>query len=110
MERCTVYPAIASWMGVSVAVVPVRHHSRKYGKSKYGISRTIKVILDIMTVKFFKLFTKATDIWTSGLIFIYSWFYPDSLFDYKRVFFKVLLSDRPLYSITFMIFIGIQLT
>ncbi len=45
-------PAIASWMGVSVAEVPVNHHPRRYGKSKYGLSRTIRVFLDLLTVRF----------------------------------------------------------
>ena len=45
-------PALASRMGVRVAEVPVNHHARKYGKSKYGISRTIRVFLDLMTVRF----------------------------------------------------------
>jgi glycosyltransferase involved in cell wall biosynthesis len=45
-------PAIASWGGASVAEMPVRHHARSFGKSKYGISRTIRVLLDLMTVKF----------------------------------------------------------
>ena len=43
-------PAVASWMGVSVAEVPVNHHPRRYGKSKYGLSRTIRVLLDLLTV------------------------------------------------------------
>ncbi len=45
-------PAIANWMGVSVAEVPVRHHSRRFGKSKYGLSRTARVLLDLLTVRF----------------------------------------------------------
>jgi len=45
-------PALASWMGVSVAEIPVRHHARRFGESKYGISRTARVILDLMTVRF----------------------------------------------------------
>jgi glycosyltransferase involved in cell wall biosynthesis len=45
-------PAIASWMGVTVAEVPVNHHARKFGKSKYGISRTVRVMLDLLTVRF----------------------------------------------------------
>jgi len=44
-------PAIASWMGVSISEVKVNHRPRVAGKSKYGISRTIKVILDLITVK-----------------------------------------------------------
>jgi glycosyltransferase involved in cell wall biosynthesis len=45
-------PAIANWMGVSVAEVPVRHYPRRFGKSKYGLSRTSKVLLDLLTVRF----------------------------------------------------------
>jgi glycosyltransferase involved in cell wall biosynthesis len=45
-------PAIAWWMGVSVAEVPVNHRPRTRGKSKYGIGRTTRVLLDLFTVKF----------------------------------------------------------
>ena len=45
-------PAIANWMGVSVAEVPVRHYARRFGKSKYGLSRTARVLLDLLTVRF----------------------------------------------------------
>ncbi|MFQ5857843.1 MAG: glycosyltransferase family 2 protein [Anaerolineae bacterium] len=45
-------PAIASWMGVSIAEVPVKHHPRWRGKSKYGLSRTPRVLLDLLTVRF----------------------------------------------------------
>lgn len=45
-------PALSSWMGVSVTEVPVRHHPRRFGQSKYGISRTSRVILDLITVRF----------------------------------------------------------
>ncbi len=45
-------PAIASWMGVSVAEIPVNHRARQFGRSKYNLSRTIRVILDLITVRF----------------------------------------------------------
>ena len=45
-------PAIANWMGVSVAEVPVRHYARRFGRSKYGLSRTARVLLDLLTVRF----------------------------------------------------------
>lgn len=45
-------PAVASWMGVSIGEVKVRHHPRRYGKSKYGLGRIVKVLLDLLTVKF----------------------------------------------------------
>jgi glycosyltransferase involved in cell wall biosynthesis len=45
-------PIYAAWAGARVAEIPVDHHARTMGKSKYGISRTIKVIFDLMTIKF----------------------------------------------------------
>ena len=45
-------PAIASWQGVSVTELPVRHVPRRFGKSKYGINRTLRVLLDLVTVRF----------------------------------------------------------
>jgi glycosyltransferase involved in cell wall biosynthesis len=45
-------PIYASWAGARVAEIPVEHHPRTMGKSKYGLSRTLKVVLDLMTIKF----------------------------------------------------------
>ncbi|RRR76661.1 MAG: glycosyltransferase [Candidatus Viridilinea halotolerans] len=45
-------PAIASWQGVAVTEMPVNHEARKYGTSKYGIGRTTRVVLDLITVRF----------------------------------------------------------
>ena len=46
-------PIYASWMGANVTEVPVRHYARQFGKSKYGLSRIVKVLLDLTVVKFF---------------------------------------------------------
>jgi len=45
-------PAIASEMGVDISEMPVNHRARRAGRSKYGLSRTFRVILDLATVKF----------------------------------------------------------
>lgn len=45
-------PAVASWYGVKIKEVETTHHPRRRGKSKYGISRTLMVILDLITVTF----------------------------------------------------------
>ncbi|MBI5100654.1 MAG: glycosyltransferase family 2 protein [Nitrospirae bacterium] len=50
-------PAVAKWYGVRVAEVETVHHPRLRGKSKYGISRTVRVILDLITVKFLLSFS-----------------------------------------------------
>ncbi|MCG2790994.1 MAG: glycosyltransferase family 2 protein [Actinomycetia bacterium] len=105
-------PAIASWMGVKVAEVPVMHHSRKYGKSKYGVSRTIKVILDIITVKFLLSYSQSP-IQMFGLLGLFSGivgFIVTAYLIIMRLFFNQSLADRPLFILSiFMIFIGVQL-
>jgi glycosyltransferase involved in cell wall biosynthesis len=45
-------PALASWTGARVTELPVNHRSRQFGQSKYGIDRTLRVVLDLITVKF----------------------------------------------------------
>ncbi len=49
-------PAIASWMGISIAEVKTNHRPRRFGRSKYTIARTVRVLLDLITVKFFLSF------------------------------------------------------
>jgi glycosyltransferase involved in cell wall biosynthesis len=52
-------PIYATWEGAKVAEIPVNHQARKFGQSKYGLSRTFKVTLDLITVKFMSTyFTK----------------------------------------------------
>jgi len=45
-------PAIASWMGITLVEVETHHRPRRFGRSKYGITRTLRVLLDLITVKF----------------------------------------------------------
>lgn len=45
-------PAYAADVGAKITEVEVKHHPRKFGKTKYGIERTLKVVLDLITVKF----------------------------------------------------------
>jgi glycosyltransferase involved in cell wall biosynthesis len=45
-------PALASGIGVTIVEVPVNHRPRQHGESKYGLSRTLRVVLDLLTVKF----------------------------------------------------------
>ena len=51
-------PIYASWQGARVAEIPVTHHSRQFGKSKYGLERTIKVLLDLIVIKFLATFAQ----------------------------------------------------
>jgi len=45
-------PVFAHSIGARITEIPVRHHARKFGKTKYGLERTLKVLLDLFTVKF----------------------------------------------------------
>jgi len=49
-------PALAAEVGASIVEVPVRHHARSHGKSKYGIDRTVRVLLDLLWVRFLMRF------------------------------------------------------
>ena len=51
-EQHRFLPALASWAGARVTEIPVHHRPRRFGKTKYGIGRTTRVLLDLITVKF----------------------------------------------------------
>ena len=50
-------PAMASLAGPRIAEIKVRHHARKFGESKYGLSRVYKVLLDLLTIKMIATFS-----------------------------------------------------
>ena len=50
-------PVIAARVGAKITEIPVNHKPRKYGKSHYGLSRTFKVLLDLITVQFMRSFS-----------------------------------------------------
>ena len=104
-------PAIASGMGISFTEIKVNHRPRRFGTSKYGISRTIRVILDLITVKF--LLSYATrPIQVFGLLGFVSGsvgFLIALVMTVQRQFFGVPLADRPLLFLAILlIFVGIQ--
>jgi glycosyltransferase involved in cell wall biosynthesis len=60
-------PAMASIAGVRIAEIAVRHHARKFGQSKYGLSRVYKVLLDLMVIKTVASFTARPLLWFTML-------------------------------------------
>lgn len=60
-------PAVANIAGPRIAEIKVRHHARKFGKSKYGLSRVYKVLLDLMVIKTVASFTSRPLLWFSML-------------------------------------------
>lgn len=117
-KRVTLYgemhrfiPAVASGVGAKIAEVKVNHRARTAGESKYGISRTFRVILDLITVKFLLRFhSRPLHFFgmpglalggVGGLILTY--------LTIARLFFGMPLSDRPILIFAFMlIIIGLQ--
>ena len=104
-------PAIASAMGVTIVEVKVNHRPRRFGTSKYGISRTLRVILDLITVKF--LLNYATrPIHVFGTFGIASGFLGGLLalvLTVQRQLYGIPLSDRPLLLLAvLLIFVGVQ--
>ncbi len=104
-------PAIASAMGISIAEVKVNHRPRHHGSSKYGISRTFRVILDLITVKFLLSYSNRP-IHIFGLIGMGSFSLGTVIglvLILQRQFYSIPLADRPLFLLAILlVFIGIQ--
>ena len=105
-------PAVASWYGVRVAEVETVHYPRLHGKSKYGISRTIKVVLDLITVKFLQSFS-TKPIQFFGPVGVLSGFLGFLILLYltiDKLFFGNPIGGRPLILLgALLIIVGIQL-
>jgi glycosyltransferase involved in cell wall biosynthesis len=105
-------PALASWVGASITEVPVNHRARQRGISKYGIGRTIRVLLDLITVKFLLSFStrplQIFGVWGLGLFGAGAGI---SLYlTYLKLFQDEILSQRPLLVLgVLMIIMGVQL-
>lgn len=105
-------PAIASQFGVRVAEVVVNHRARTAGTSKYGLSRTIRVILDLLTVKFLLSYsTRPLQIF--GLLGLSAGVLGGAILGwlgYLRLFAHQGIGDRPLLLLgMLLVFIGVQL-
>ncbi|HET7376170.1 MAG TPA: glycosyltransferase, partial [Anaerolineae bacterium] len=104
-------PAFASWMGVKVAEVPVKDRARRFGRSKYGVSRTFRVFLDLFTLSFLLSFQgKPMRLFggmgvATGAIGVVILAY----LAYIKVFEGALLSNRPILWLGVMLVIlGVQ--
>lgn len=104
-------PALAKWVGGKIGEVEVAHHERKYGKSKYGIGRTMRVILDLITVKFLlSYFSSPIQIFGSiGLVSGFLGFLWTLYLVIQRMFFEIPLGNRPALLLSIMLmFLGVQ--
>ena len=105
-------PALASSIGVRLAEVPVGHYPRRFGKSKYDLSRTITVILDLLTVKFLLSYA-ARPMQVFGLLGMLSFAVGTLIASYLsfiRLFLGSPIANRPLLLLAILlIFVGVQL-
>ena len=100
-------PVYANSIGARIIEVVVRHHPRKFGKAKYGLERTFKVILDLFAVKFLTNYARTpiylfggTGIFlmgASGIILFYLFF--------RRILAQIPVLDSPLFMLSSMFFI-----
>ena len=105
-------PALASQVGASVTEVPVNHRARKYGKSKYGISRTVRVMLDLINVWFLGSYSTrpihvfgVLGLMSAGLGFLIGLY-----LTFLKIFFDESIGSRPLLLLAvLLVVIGVQL-
>jgi glycosyltransferase involved in cell wall biosynthesis len=104
-------PAIASNIGISIAEVKVNHRPRKHGKSKYSLMRFIKVVLDLLTVKFLMSYsTRPLQIFgIFGLLSGMAGGVIGLILSYQRLILKQSIADRPLLLLAVLLMvIGFQ--
>jgi hypothetical protein len=104
-------PALASQIGAKVTEIEVSHHPRRYGKSKYGISRTTRVILDLLTVKFLLSYsTRPIQLFGKlGISTLAIAFLSGGVTLYMKLFENHSMNRNPLFILTaFLLFMGVQ--
>ncbi len=105
-------PAIASWVGATVAEVPVNHRARQFGTSKYGIGRTLRVVLDLITVRFIQgyLGRPMQVFGMAGLASFAAGTVICAWLAFSRIAYGTPLSERPLLLLgVLLIVVGVQL-
>lgn len=104
-------PALASQFGAKVTELPVNHFPRLHGVSKYGISRTLRVVLDLMTVKFLMAYsTKPIQLFGKwGIYTMLAGAGSGAMMMYMKLFEHFSMNRNPLLILTaFLFFMGAQ--
>ncbi|MGB5702053.1 MAG: glycosyltransferase family 2 protein [Polyangiales bacterium] len=105
-------PVMASLIGARIAEIEVNHHPRQYGESKYGIGRTVRVTLDLLTVLFLQSYlARPMQVFgLSGLVCLLLGFGVSGYLTFQKVAFGAELADRPLLLLgVILILVGVQL-
>ncbi len=105
-------PALAYIEGARITEVPVHHHARRFGHSKYGLGRTIRVVMDLLTVYFMKKFlTRPMHVFgLGGMISLAIGITMGSYLTVVKLFFNQNIGDRPLLILAVLLIItGVNL-
>ena len=105
-------PALAFIEGARITEIPVNHHARQFGQSKYGLGRTFRVVMDLMTVYFMKRFlTKPMYVFgLLGLLSMISGFALGCYLTFLKLGLGQSIGDRPLLILAVVLFLaGVQL-
>lgn len=105
-------PALALIEGARITEIPVNHHPRRHGQSKYGLDRTFRVLMDLFTISFMKTFlTRPMHVFGLGGLAAGSLGLGLGLYlTFLKVFFNQQLGDRPLLILAVVLLLtGIQL-
>lgn len=105
-------PALAHWEGFRVTEIPVQHHARKYGSSKFGMSRFLKGFLDLLTVMFTTRYIKRPlhFFGTVGALFALVGIATDMYLVVEWMLGRTALSNRPLFLFGIaLLIVGVQL-
>ena len=105
-------PALAFIEGARITEIPVRHHARRYGQSKYGLDRTFRVIMDLFTIFFMRKFlTRPMHVFgLFGLLALISGTALGCYLAYVKLAFGESIGQRPLLILAVLLFLsGLQL-
>jgi glycosyltransferase involved in cell wall biosynthesis len=104
-------PALARWVGATIGEVPVTHWPRRSGKSKYGLGRTVRVLLDLLTVKFLMSYwTRPIQIFgLVGLCVAGAGALLATYLSFQRLYLGIGLANRPILLLAvLLVLVGVQ--
>ena len=105
-------PALASIYGAQITEIPVTHHARKFGRSKYTLSKTSRVLIDLILVLFLKTFSHRPFqlFGMFGLLLFLAGFVIDGMLAIEKIIWGAQLANRPLLLLgTVFILAGLQI-
>ncbi|MGK7882052.1 MAG: glycosyltransferase family 2 protein [Crocosphaera sp.] len=105
-------PALAYIEGAKITEIPVRHHARRFGESKYGLGRTFRVVMDLLTIFFLKKFlTRPMHIFgLGGLILLITGVLIGTYLTFLKLIIGLSIGHRPLLILAVLLILtGIQL-